>query len=170
MATNIYQSKGSTSYTWDDAGTGDVNLITLSALGAAGVKVGSYQDMGAAPRPFRYEVEFFIDGFNAAPVVGAIVNLYFTQSNATTGFSGAPTTDPTSSAEGTGTDKQAFNMTQATPCVVHSTTAGDNLKAVGIVELTGRYIAPVVINNTAVALLTAGAHLITLTPIFDQAQ
>ena len=87
MANKIYQAV-ETARTWSDAVTSSDELLDLGGLAADGVVCGSFHDLGAAPRSDLYEVEFLIDGFDTAPVVGEMVELWMTQSNATTGFDG----------------------------------------------------------------------------------
>ncbi|MFQ5471185.1 MAG: hypothetical protein ACE5EH_12955 [Gammaproteobacteria bacterium] len=158
--------------TWSDAGTTSDELMDLGGLVADGVVCGSFWDRGVAPFAEDFDVELFIDGFNTAPVVGETILLYFTESDGTTGFDGRPTTDPTDTAEGTVTTDQIKNL--GVPAVivsVVSTTAGDNLQARAKIKLTKRYVAPVVHNNTADALLsTSDAHMVTLTPIPPEIQ
>jgi len=166
MANNQINIVYGTQRTWSDAGTSSDELLDLGGLAAAAVACGSFHDLGASPRPEWYEAELFIDGFDTAPVVGESVDLYFTQSDGTTGFDGAPTTDPTTTAEGTVTENQLKNLLFVVPAIVVSTTAGDDLRVRAVVRLTSRYAAPVIHNNTADALLSSSdAHMITLTPI-----
>ena len=170
MPSKSYQAV-ETARTWSDTGTTSDELADLGSLASDGVVMGSYWDLGASPRADIYEVEMFIDGFDTAPVVGQIVELWIAQSNATTGFDGQPTTDPTDTVEGTMTIAQAENCTFACAARVYSTTAGDELQKRATVRLTGRYIAPVIINRTDDALLgTSDAHLITITPIPQEGQ
>jgi hypothetical protein len=170
MASKSYQAS-ETARTWSDTGTTSDELADLGGLASDGVVMGSYHDLGASPRSDIYEVEFHVDGFDTAPVVGEVVELWFSQSNATTGFDGQVTTDPTDTVEGTATIAQAENCTFACACRVYSTTAGDELQKRATVRLTGRYVAPIVINRTADALLSSSdAHLITLTPIPQEGQ
>lgn len=168
MASKSYMQV-ETATEWTDSG-GD-KLMDLGGLAADGVVCGAYLDLGAAPRADLYEVEILIDGFDTAPVVGQTIALWFTQSNATTGFDGRITTDPTSSAEGTATAEQASNCLPAGGVRVYSTTAADELQSRRVIRLTGRYVAPIVINHTADALLsTSDSHKIILTPIPQEAQ
>lgn len=165
MVNKVYNNP-ETSRTWSDSGTTSDELLDLGGLAANSVAMGSYWDRGAGARAMEYEFEMLIDGFDTAPVVGETVVLYFSQSNATTNFTGNPTTDPTDTAQGTMTLDQAKNTLLAGVATVYSTTAADELKVTGTVFLTSRYISPVVHNNTADALLgTSDAHMITLTPI-----
>lgn len=170
MASKSYQAS-ETARTWSDAGTGSDELMDLGGLAADGVVCGSYWDLGASPRSDIYEVELFIDGFDAAPVVGDMVELWFTESKATTLFDGQLTADPTDAAEGTATIAQTENCTFACAARVYSTTAGDELQKRATIRLTGRYVAPIVINRTADVLLsTSDAHMVTLTPIPQEGQ
>ena len=150
---------------WTDSG-GDEQL-DLGGLASDSTLGGSYYDQGSTP-PDEYEWEMIIDGFDTAPVVGESVDLYFCQGNATTVFDGQITSNPTDTVDtATGpTTDMLKNMHYAGSCVVHSTTAGDELIARGVVTLTSQYIFPVVHNNTADALLSTGdAHKVTLTPL-----
>jgi len=157
------------SVTWADSG-GD-KLLDLGGLAAGSVKCGAYADLGSGARSDIYELELFIDGFGSAPTVGQTVDLFITQSNDGTNFDGEPSAAPGSSSEGTVTANQALNMLYVGSVVVASTTAADGLRARFSARLTGRYVAPVVINRTAVALLgTADAHRVILTPTPQESQ
>jgi hypothetical protein len=168
MASKSYQQV-ETAVTWTDSG-GD-ELLDLGGLASGSVKCGSFLDLGAAPRADIYECRVKLSGFDTAPVVGQVVEVWFTESNATTGFDGPPTTDPTTSAEGTMTADQAENCTYGGIARVHSTTASDDVQAKFRVQLTSRYVAPVVVNRTDDALLsTADTHTLVLTPIPQESQ
>ncbi len=168
MPSKSYQAS-ETATVWTD--TGGDELLDLGGLAASGVAMGSFLDLGASPRSDIYEVELLIDGFDTAPVVGEVVELWFSQSNATTGFDGQVTTDPTTSAQGTATAAQAENCTFACAARVYSTTAGDELQKRATIRLTGRYVSPIIVNRTADALLsTSDAHTVTLTPIPQEGQ
>lgn len=159
-----------TAVVWTD--TGGDETLDMGGLAAAAVDMGAYHDLGAAPRSEWYGFEFIIDGFDTAPVVGETVVLWFAQSIATTNFDGNPTTDPGDTTEGTMTLNQTKNLgAPAGIAVVYSTTAADELKITGIVRLISRYVAPVVHNNTADALLsTSDAHKVTLWAIPPEIQ
>ena len=171
MANKIYTNREA-SRTWSDTGTTSDELLDMGGLAADAVVMGSFWDRGAGAIATLYEAVFLITGFDTAPVVGETVLLYFVESNTTTGFDGKPSTEPTDTAEGTMTLNQIKNI--GIPVVilsVVSTTAADKIQARARIVLTGRYIAPVVHNNTADALLSSSdAHLITLTPIPDELQ
>jgi len=171
MATNKVLTLDGTTTTW--LNTGGDKLMDLGGLTAStGIAMGAYLDLGVTPRTDRYKFVLFINGFDSAPQVGEIIELWFSQSDATTGFDGSPTTDPTASAEGTITAAQAKNCTYSgKAAIVYSVTAGDNLKITGEVTLIKRYVAPIVINLVADALLsTADAHHLKLTPLTTDVQ
>jgi hypothetical protein len=157
---------------WTDATTGGDELLDCGGLAADAVRMGSFADLGAAPRSQWYGFELLIDGFDAPPVVGQDIDLYFPQSIATTNFDGNPTTDPTTTVEGTMTVAQLKNA--GIPhgfAIVYSTTAGDELKITGVVRLISRYVAPTIHNNTEDALLsTSDAHKVTLWAIPPEIQ
>ena len=168
MANELFIAAG-TATVWTDSG-GD-KLMDMGGLAADALVMGAFLDLGAGARSQWYELELFIDGFNTAPAVGAVVAVHLMQSNATTNFDGNPTSDPTVSLEGTITEDQAKNGISVPGVRVYSTTAGDELKSRYVVRLVARYVSPVVHNKTAVALLsTADAHTLTLTPIPTQLQ
>jgi hypothetical protein len=168
MPSKSYQAV-ETARTWSDLSADE--LADLSSLASDGVVMGSYWDLGTSPRADVYEVEFEVGGFATTPVVGEVVELWIAQSNATTGFDGQPTTDPTDTVEGTMTIAQAENCTFVCAARVYSTTAADVLQKRATVRLTGRYISPVVINRTADALIsTTLLHQITITPIPQEGQ
>lgn len=169
MANEIYLSRGTTVAWLNTAGDEELDLGD-GALGLSGaVGVGSYRDFGAAPQPDEYEVEIDIDGFAAAPVVGETVDVYITESNNSTLWTGPEA--PSNTVDSAGDVNRLPNLTYACSAVVRSTTAGDNLTAKGVVRSTARYIAPVVHNNTADDLLASGdAHAVRITPIYYQGQ
>jgi hypothetical protein len=160
-----------TSTTWTD--TGGDKLLDMGGQVAGTARVGAFLDLGASPRANWYEVVFKIDGFATAPAVREMVELFFAQSNATTGFDGQLTTDPTVSAEGTLTDlDMTLNLTPATMIRAVSTTAADVIQGRAIIKLTGRYVAPVVVNRSLFDSLngTSESHTIVLTPIPQEGQ
>ena len=162
--TNKIYIKEETATEWLNTG-GNLDM-DLGGLAADAVQMGAFLDLGANPRSQDYAFELLIDGFDTAPVVGESVDLYFAQSLDTTNFDGNPSTDPTPTAEGVMTTAQLKNTMFVASAIVYSTTAGDKLKITGVVRLTSRYVSPVVHNNTADALLSAGdAHSLKLTPI-----
>lgn len=165
MTTNQVLTRFGTPVTWTD--TGGDKLMDLGGLAAAGLVMGAFLDLGVSPRPSLYSFELTIDGFDTAPVVGEIITLKFSTSNATTNFDGNPTTDPTTSAAGTITSAQAKNLTVLGGVAeVYSVTAADELKISGFVELFNRYVSPVIENETADALLSSSdAHKLILTPV-----
>ena len=170
MPNKIYLNKES-GRTWSDAVTAEDELMDMGGLAASSIACGSYHDLGANARSRWYEWKLHIDGFDAAPAVGETINVYIMQSDDGTNFDGPPTTAPTDTVEGTVGSGQLVNLKYAGSVVVTSTTATDKAVARGIIEISGRYIAPVVQNKTGVALLgTSDAHVFTLTPIPDEVQ
>jgi hypothetical protein len=168
MANAVYTQIG-TAISWL-VSAGD-EAIDLGGTGgdANGVAVGSYVDAGVDPRPSRYMWFLDVDGFDTPPVVGELVNLWVTESEDTTLWSGPES--PNATTAGTGAVDRLPNLKYLGAAVVRSTTAGDNLVASGVVEITARYFAPVVHNNTADKLLsTADAHEVRFYPIYDEVQ
>jgi hypothetical protein len=160
-----------TAIDWSDATTGGAELMDAGGLAADAVVMGSFLDRGAGAQPADYMYEVTIDGFDTAPVVGESVLFYLSFSNATTNFDGNPTTDPTTTAEGTMTTDQLRNVKLVDAASVYSTTAANELKVSGIIHIPHRYVAPVLHNNTADALLsTSDAHKVVLTPIPPELQ
>lgn len=173
MAGELYQKRG-TSLTWTD--TGGDKVLDLGGLTAStGIKAGAYYDRGdlaTTPGPDEYEWVMVIDGFDTAPQEGETVELYFAQSNSSSGDWDGEIAALSSSADTTISDSDLLkNMLFAGGAVVHSTTAADELIARGIVRFSSRYVAPVVWNRVADALLsTSDAHKVILTPIYYQSQ
>ena len=153
-----------TSITWTD--TGGDELLDIGGQSAGAIDMGSFSDLGSGSHAELFNIEVTIDGFDTAPVVGETVDVYLSFSNATTNFDGNPTTDPTTSAEGTITVAQSKNTMAVGSLTVYSTTAGDELKATfQNVRITSRYVSVIVHNNTADALLsTSDAHKVILIP------
>lgn len=157
------------STTWQASG-GDL-LLDLGGAAAASANVGAYKDLGSGSRSDVYEVMMFINGFDSAPAVGQTIDLFFAQSNATTGFDGPMDTDPTSSAEGTLGDLDKLgNLLYAGSCVVYDTGTSQNIQARMVVRLTSRYVAPVVINRANTLESTTPTHRVVLTPIPQESQ
>lgn len=154
------------SITWTD--TGGDELLDIGGQAADAIDMGSFADLGPGSHAESFNIEVTIDGFDTQPVVGKDVRLYLSFSNATTNFDGNPTTDPTTSAEGTITVAQAENNCLFVgSLIVYSTTAADELKTTfQNVIITSRYVAVIIHNGTADALLsTSDAHKIVLTPV-----
>lgn len=160
------------SVTWTNSG-GDklLDLGGLPITTSSNIAVGAYLDRGSGSRADVYEVEFFINGFDVGPAVGGAVQLFFAQSNATTGFDGPLATDPTSSAQGTLTDADVLmNLKFAGSVIAYDTSTAQNLLARFRVRLTGRYIAPVVYNRANTLESTADTHRVTIRPIPYESQ
>lgn len=160
-----------TAITWANSGGDELLDLGGTGGGADGVVMGSFLDLGSAARSEFYMYELTIDGFDTAPVIGESVLLYLAFSNATTNFDGNPTTDPTTTAEGTMTTDQLRNVLLLDAASVYSTTAANELKISGTVRIPFRYVSPVVHNNTVDKLLsTSDAHTFILTPIPPELQ
>ena len=158
MANEIYLLPG-TAVTWTDSG-GD-NTMTFASLAADGVRVGAQDDLGSAARPRLYAWRFVVDGFSTAPVVGETVDVYLATGDGTyiDGNVGA--------SDAAGSTAQLPNLLFLGSATVQTTSTTDDLVISGQVELSHRYVSPVVHNNTADAL--SGGRFI-LQPVPDQIQ
>lgn len=162
MANKVYIAE-ETAKTWTDTG-GDYTL-DLGSLAADAVRVGAQGDLGAAPRADQYQFKLVIDGFDTAPVVGETVDLYLAFSD------GTYVDGDVGTADAAGFTADLPNLMYAGSASVQTITAGDNLIISGLVQITQRYVSPVIHNNTADALLgTADAHKFILTPVPPEVQ
>lgn len=162
MANKVYIAE-ETAKTWTDTG-GDYTL-DLGSLAADAVRVGAQGDLGAAPRADQYQFKLVIDGFDTAPVVGETVDLYLAFSD------GTYVDGDVGTADAAGFTSDLPNLMYAGSASVQTITAGDNLIISGLVQITQRYVSPVIHNNTANALLgTADAHKFILTPVPPEVQ
>jgi hypothetical protein len=145
---------------WTDASTGGDKLMDMGGLAAAGVVCGAYLDLGDVPRADMYEFEFFVDGLQSGSgVVGSTVDLFVIESDDGTTFDGRPSTAPTASTQGTITADQLTNAKYVGSLSVFDTTEANNLmQGRFVARLTGRYVAPVVINRTAVSFNATTEH------------
>ena len=171
MANEIKLQVG-TIISWKVSGgdeTIDIGDSTTSL--ADGVEVGAYHDWGVDPRPNRYMWFLDIDGFVAtnSPVIGETVDLYVTESEDSTLWTGPEA--PGDTTRGAGNTDRLKNLRYLGSAVVRSTTEADNLTASGEVTINSRYFAPVVHNNTADPLLiSADSHEVRFYPISDEIQ
>jgi hypothetical protein len=164
MASKIYQAS-ETSTVWTSSG-GD-KLLDMGGQVLTTARCGAYLDLGASPRADWYEAVILIGSYATAPLVTEHAELRFTQSLDGTLFDGQPTTAPTATVEGVVTIEQTLNMIL---CAAPAATAADTTHSVqgrGLVKLTGRYVAPVVINwSIGDAFDNDGTtHSIVLTPL-----
>ena len=165
MANKIY-TQDETSITWTD--TGGDEPLDLGGLAADAVRAGDEEDLGVAPRSRRYRWTLVIDGFDTAPVVGETVDAYLAFSH--------DGTQATRDGDLSGTDGGSStvvlpNLLYIGSAVVQTTTAANELVTSGVVDISHRYVVPVIHNNTADALLsTADAHKFILTPVPDEVQ
>ena len=150
-------------HVWTDTGGDDT--LDLGGLAADAVRQGDQWDMGASARSAWYEWRLVIDGFDTAPVVGETVDVYLAFSDGTNHDGDLGVTD---SASSTATLRNLLFLGSAT---VQTTTAANELIVSGQVQISSRYVTPVVHNNTTDALLsTADAHKFILTPIPHEVQ
>lgn len=166
MPDELYGQLG-TPIVW--AATGGDEVLDLGGLAANAVRVGSYHDFLVPPQPRLFMAEINIDGFDTAPVIGHAVNLYISEARFTTQFTGPES--PSDTTDGAGNVDRLPNLLGPMPTFVWSTTPGDNLVRMHYFTSWARYLAPVVVNRVDNdALLTAGVHTITITPLFWQRQ
>lgn len=167
MASKNYQAS-ETSTVWTSAG-GD-KLMDMGGMIGTPI-MGAYLDLGASPRADWYEVVVKIGGGTWDPDIQDTLEVRFSQSNSTTGFDGPPTTDPTSSVEGTMTIDQVRNCKLCRTLLTTSTTAADVWQCRFRVRLTSRYVSPVMRGSGATPANNTGTlHSITLTPIPRETQ
>jgi len=164
MASKSLQAS-ETSTVWTSSG-GD-KLLDMGGQTLTSARCGAYLDLGAAPRANWYEVVVVIGAYAAAPILGEHVEVRFTQSDDSTNFDGQPTTAPTATVEGTVTIAQSLNMVYCCSPAATVASATQVVQGRGLVKLTGRYVAPVVINWATIASFgnTGTDHSITLTPV-----
>lgn len=160
MVNKIYINP-ETTVVWTD--TGGDEPLDLGGLAADAVRSGDIYDLGAGPRAREYEWKLIIDGFDTAPVVGESVDAYLSFSDQAT--AGREDGD-VGVTDGAGATADLPNLLYIGSATVQTTTAADELIVSGRVEITSRYVIPVIHNNTADALLgTADAHRFELTPV-----
>lgn len=179
MANKLYVNP-ETATLWDDSASNED--INTNALGSDDVSnCGSYIDLGSAARSEWYRWELFIDGFGTGTLaVGESVDLYFSTAQEgvnTDDFDGPPTGTPSTSAgyalDGTSAAERRqklLNLVPAGSVIAHTATTSEDFKASGRVKLPGRYVSPVVHNNTGAALASVDTHVITLSPIPPELQ
>lgn len=162
---NLIYFNEETSLTWSSGGALDIDL---GGLAADGVRVGEQADVTAdAASSGWFWWELFIDGFDTAPVIPERVEAYLA------GGDGTRVAGNVGTADAAGTTVSLPNLWHIGGAAVQTTTAGDNLVYFSPrpIQITTRYISPVIHNNTADALLgTADAHLFILTPVPPEIQ
>lgn len=163
MASKIYQAPGP-AITW--AGSGGDAAITLASLSANAGRQGALFDFGTAARPYRYAWRAWV-GMQSAPVVGAVVELYWKSSDGVH----ADNSDGPGDAPVGGEDKLR-NLSFLGVIVMDEAAAGLPFVASGVIEHHHRYGAPVFWNRNAAAALSAGAadHGFSLLPVPDEVQ
>ena len=162
MANKLYINP-ETALDWTDAG-GDYAL-DLGMLAADAWRAGGVGDLGVPPRSEWYEWKVVIDGFETAPVVGEIVKFFIAQSDGTY-IDGA-----LSGTDGASSSVVEPNIKFLDTVSVQTVGTANQLITSGKINITSRFVVPVVHNKTADALLgTADAHHFFLTPIPPEVQ
>jgi hypothetical protein len=154
--------------TWTD--TGGSYTMDCGGLAAAAVRVGAQGDLGAdaSGRADLYQWQLIIDGFDTAPVVAEAVHLYlaFALDGSNTEVDG-----DVGVADAAGNTADLPNLLHLGTAVVQNTTAANELRISGIIQIGARYVSPVIHNDTADALLsTSDTHQFTLVPIPYESQ
>jgi hypothetical protein len=157
-----------TATVWTDTG-GDKLLNLNSMTGSGTVKMGAYLDLGAGSKADTYELEVVINGFDSVHSASDLVEVWFAQSDDATAFDGQPTTAPTATVQGTITSGQIRNCLPLGSLKAVGTAAAGVLQKRFIVKLVGRYVAPIIVNNSTFSL-GASAHSLTLTPVPSEGQ
>ena len=171
MASKSYQAS-ETSTVWTDATTGGDKLFDFGGIVNSTGQCGAYLDLGASPRADVYELVVVLDGHASAPTLDSVFEIFITESNATTGFDGQLTTDPTDIAEGAVSLNQArMNCRFLGEIKTVSANAADILQKRFVFRTSARYIAPIILNVSGTSLkTTADSHTMTLTPIPQEGQ
>lgn len=164
MANKIYHAP-ETAIVWDDSGGADED-IPLNALSDGGVASGSYWDRGSGSQAGLFIVELFIDGFASGVAAGDPVELWIAESDSTTEFTGEPSSAPSNTAGSTSifTANMLPNLLKVLTAMAVSSTAADEARKREVVEISGRYIVPVVHNLSGQALASNDNHSVTITP------
>lgn len=163
MANAIYMKEG-TSKTFQESG-GDVTWTPKNVATGAG-RISNQLDLGASPRPKLHRWEL-TSKFQTA-TVGNVIRLYIVRA------SSAATTlqDGVVGITDAGLSTEALIQYTALPLgplTVHHTTASQVWR--GTVVITARYVQVAVWNISGVSLTnTAGDHIFTLTPLYDEVQ
>jgi len=163
---NLIYVQPETDVKWQET-SGDL-VITLNNLAAGAGRQGAVKDFGAATAKSRwYEWRFFCQ-FATAPVVGEIVEIYLKF--------GGDDTPHYDNDDGTGDiavsagDKRK-NLRLIGVLVVDEAATGVIMSASGVVEITHRYVMPVIWNATADNLVaTNNLNGFSLTPVPDEVQ
>lgn len=160
--TNLIHILDGTPVVWAVGGTPDLDL---GGLAANAVRVGEQVDLGSGSRPKEYAWSFRCDGFDSAPVVGEIINIYLAY------MQGTNIDGDVGSADAAGVVVALPQLDHIGSVTVQTTTASNPLITSGEITIKHRYVSVVIHNVTADALLgAADAHTFTLTPVPDQVQ
>lgn len=148
---------------WSDT-AGDLAL-TLNNLAAGAGRVGARLDLGAASTSFYFSWRFTCQ-FETTPVVGEVVEIYFSTSDGTEEDGQVGVVDAALSAA----DKR-LNLLPIGSLKVDVATVDIDFTVSGLGEIATRYVSPVIFNNTADNLqATNDTGEFTLTPIPSEVQ
>ena len=165
MPNKIYTAP-ETAITFTDDTTGGDYTLDCGGLAADGVRASDQADLGSSSRSYLYNWHMVVDGFDTAPVVGETVDIYLAF-----GLSSSDIDGDLGSTDASGSTVALPNLLYIGSCTVQTTTAANELRASGVVEIFSRYVTVVIHNDTADALLsTSDAHTFTLTPVPPELQ
>lgn len=161
MANLIYQNE-ETAITW--LSSGGTNLFTPTSLASSAGRQGAHYDFGVAARARRFVWRGWIKP-GGTRVVGEIVEWYIKTSDGTHHDNDDGTGDIALSAA----DKLR-NLKLIGICQIDENAAVE-MVASGEIEISSRYVAPVIYNRTANSLSTTAADFgFSLTPVPDEVQ
>lgn len=162
MPNNIMVEDG-TAIVWTSSG-GDL-AITLTSLANNAGRIGAVHDRGAT-RSRRLRFEFQVD-FGTSPTKGTTVDLYLATSADNTSWDGG--TSPTNAALGSVDTLPQYVYVGS---IILDDITSPMQRASFEIELSARYIAPVVYNNGSGQSLTATGtdQIIKMIPIVDEIQ
>ncbi len=148
----------------ETGGSGVTHGINCSGLTNGTARQGAYADLGATFEP-EYLVEFSVETGATAPVAGNTIDLYLLSSNDTAAWPAKANGTDASYTLGT----SDANLRQAGPMVVSLVCTNDAntiLRQAPVVwRPRGRYVAPIVDNNSGQTLATSNDLRIILTPL-----
>ena len=147
--------------------TGGDYACTLTSLAAGTGQQSAGHDNGAAPRTNLYRLECKFQTVGTGTTVGESIDVYLKTSNDNVNWDND---DAPGDAALSSTDK-LLNLTHVASVILDEVTADIPLQKTVTFSTNARYVAFVVVNNTAAALTaTAAEHVLTLTPLTYQGQ
>lgn len=161
MPNLIYQNEEA-AITW--LSTGGTNLFTPTSLASNAGRQGAMHDFGVAARPRLFVWRGWIKP-GATRVVGEIVEWYIKTSDGTHPDNDDGTGDIALSAADKLRNLKMIGIIQI------DENAAVEMVASGEIEISARYVAPVIYNRTANSLSTTAADFgFSLTPVPDEVQ